>query len=233
MPAKPKKPNLWRELKPIANWSAFNREWNHCQRCPLCRTRSNVVQFRYWNSLHEASSVNGQCDILFIGEAPGESEDVTGKPFTGPSGKLLNTMIREAYQLAIRWGHVKNSGQSIDSTPSPIIAFANVVACVPIRDNGGTIGTPTANEIEACSPRLIQLVNTLQPLVVVAVGKTAANNFPGSWKRLPINCPFVEHQFTIQHPAAILRTAPARKLTEQKNTVHTIADAFIFQGKYR
>jgi uracil-DNA glycosylase len=67
-------------------WSAHVDDWKDCTRCPLHTVRSNVVLAR--------GSI--PCDILFVGEAPGRSEDALGKPFVGPAGILLDEMIEDA-----------------------------------------------------------------------------------------------------------------------------------------
>ena len=64
------------------------QRWKSCTACKLCETRKKVVMYRG----------DVPCDILFIGEAPGPSEDVIGQPFIGPAGHLLDRIIDKAIQ---------------------------------------------------------------------------------------------------------------------------------------
>lgn len=132
-------------LTPLARHLA---KWKTCSLCYLHATRLHVVQVR------------GKipCDILFVGEAPGESEDVIGSPFVGPAGQLLDTIIANA---------IPNSYK---------LAFTNLVACIPREDDGGKATEPDTSCIKACSKRLEELVQLAKPKAVVAVGKLAAKH---------------------------------------------------------
>ena len=67
----------------MPSWEELKRECAQCVRCGLCETRHNVV-----------FGVGDECaDILFVGEGPGEQEDLRGEPFVGPAGKLLDDML--------------------------------------------------------------------------------------------------------------------------------------------
>ena len=119
-------------------------KWTDCDRCELCAKRSKVVFAR------------GKlpCDVLFIGEAPGDSEDVLGRPFVGPAGQLLDELIEAA----------KPNGLTI--------AFTNLVGCIP-RDEEGK-GEPSREAIMACRDKLLELIQIAQPTATVCVGKLAA-----------------------------------------------------------
>ena len=67
----------------MLNWSLLERECMACTRCDLCTTRHNVV---FGVGPRDA-------DVMFIGEGPGEQEDLKGEPFVGPAGKLLDDML--------------------------------------------------------------------------------------------------------------------------------------------
>ncbi len=126
-------------------------KWKECVRCDLHHCRDRVVLTR------------GQipCEVLFIGEAPGSSENVLGVPFIGPAGKLLDQLIESA-QLDHR---------------DVRIAFTNLVACVP-KENGQKIGEPAKEWIQACAPRLIDFVSLCKPKAIIYVGKLAAKWAP-------------------------------------------------------
>ena len=67
----------------MLNWDQLENACAHCTRCSLCQTRKNVV--------FGVGPKNA--DIMFIGEGPGEQEDLQGEPFVGPAGKLLDDML--------------------------------------------------------------------------------------------------------------------------------------------
>ena len=67
----------------MVTWEQLEDMCQHCQACPLGETRTNVV----------FGVGNRQADILFIGEGPGEQEDLQGEPFVGPAGHLLDLML--------------------------------------------------------------------------------------------------------------------------------------------
>ena len=67
----------------MMNWDQLEQAAHGCTRCPLCETRTNVV--------FGVGPRNAQ--ILFIGEGPGQQEDLKGEPFVGPAGKLLDDML--------------------------------------------------------------------------------------------------------------------------------------------
>ena len=68
----------------MQNWDALKDTCSCCSRCGLCETRTNVV----------FGIGNEQADIMFVGEGPGQQEDLQGIPFVGPAGKLLDDMLR-------------------------------------------------------------------------------------------------------------------------------------------
>jgi DNA polymerase len=128
------------------------------------------------------------CDVLFVGEAPGESENVTGQPFTGPAGRLLDRIVEET---------IGNSKFTY--------AFTNVIACIPYDENGIKISVPDFECIEACTPRLIEFIDEVaKPKTIVAVGTVAKENLERGYQhsiKFKTNAKVVD----IIHPAAILR----------------------------
>ena len=67
----------------MLNWETLEAQCKSCTKCPLCQTRHNVV---FGVGPHDA-------EVFFIGEGPGEQEDLRGEPFVGPAGKLLDDML--------------------------------------------------------------------------------------------------------------------------------------------
>lgn len=114
---------------------------SRCTRCPLCRTRQNPVMGR--------GNLKGE--ILFIAEAPGNSEDRDGIPFTGPSGKVLDELLADADM----------SRQDIYLT--------NVVKCHPPGNRD-----PRPEEQEACIVYLKHETILLRPKIIVCLGRVAA-----------------------------------------------------------
>lgn len=178
-------PRIESELSPYARHRA---KWIKCTRCPLHQGRGRVVLCR------------GKlpCDVLFVGEAPGQSENVLGQPFVGPAGKLLDRMIDEAM------------GERKLRT-----AFTNVVACIPFDEDGEKVSDPPPLAIKKCSPRLIELIEIARPRAIVCVGLIAQKHIGAS-----INGNWEGEVITITHPAAILRANPANQgLMYQRNVV--------------
>jgi len=144
----------------------------NCKRCELYKTRRNVVIGRG----------DLPCDILFIGEAPGRAEDMRGRAFVGPSGRVLREAIKGAYKLA----HLSDGDFKM--------FFTNTILCRPHDENGDN-RQPTKNEMEACFFNVEQIYIEAKPKVVVYIGKVAEMEYS---KRIPGGVP-------IQHPAYILR----------------------------
>lgn len=162
-------------------------DWKNCKLCPLHCNRTSVVHWR------------GQlpCDVLFIGEAPGESEDVIGVPFIGPAGSLLRELVSEA----------ETDYDSLKPFPFEPTKWAatNIVACLPL-DEDGNLRPPKKAEAKACSDRLIDFIEIAQPEVIVTLGQVAEKYLPRT------NVP----HFNLIHPAAILRSETKYVLLRKK-----------------
>jgi uracil-DNA glycosylase len=96
---------------------------------------------------------NRRAEVLVIGEAPGADEDRQGEPFVGRAGQLLNSMLRAM-------GH-----------PRDTVYIANVLKCRPPGNR-----EPRPTEVGCCLPYLQQQVDMIQPRLIVAVGRIAAQN---------------------------------------------------------
>jgi uracil-DNA glycosylase len=112
-----------------------------CTKCPLAETRTQVV----------FGVGDPHADLLFVGEGPGEQEDLRGEPFVGRAGGLLTSLIE---------------GIGLDRSR---VYIANVVKCRPPGNR-----TPEREEIETCSPFLFRQIAVIQPRVIVALGAVAA-----------------------------------------------------------
>jgi DNA polymerase len=122
--------------------------------------------------------------VLFLGEGPGESEDVLGKPFIGPAGDLLDYIISKATAVA------------------PMkFAYSNLIACIPRDEEGMKVTRPPKFAIDACADRLRELTHLVNPKLVVWVGNDAEKY---GTKILKNHSPAFA-TVKIIHPGAILR----------------------------
>lgn len=112
-----------------------------CQACPLAKTRTSVV----FGVGPERSTV------VFVGEGPGQQEDLLGEPFVGPAGKLLDDML----------GIIDLSRENC--------YIANIVKCRPPNNRD-----PLPEEQDACIGFLEQQLKILQPKIIVCLGRIAA-----------------------------------------------------------
>ena len=96
---------------------------------------------------------NPDADLLFIGEGPGEQEDLQGIPFVGRAGELLTTMIERGLGIARR-----------------SVYICNIVKCRPPQNR-----TPLADEVHACRAFLDGQIDAVRPKVIVALGKPATS----------------------------------------------------------
>lgn len=155
-------------------------------------------------------------EILFIGQAPGESEDVLGFPFAGPAGHLLNRLIKEAGGEEPRCSVCRGE---LSQTPSgevceqghggcegePLkLCFTNIVLCMP-RDEDGKESPPSKSQIKSCKPRLVEMIKMAKPKLVVSVGGIAETAVVKTLAESKIDVP-VE---SILHPGAVLKSPPA------------------------
>ncbi len=133
-----------REALPVQQWG-----WGDLNRLVAECSRCGLAS-------HRTQAVLGvgdqQADWLFVGEGPGAEEDLRGEPFVGQAGKLLDAMLAS---LGIARGNR--------------VYIANAVKCRPPNNR-----TPEPDEIEACFPYLQRQIELIQPRVIVALGRPAA-----------------------------------------------------------
>ena len=127
----------------FASFEDLEREALACTRCPLASTRTQVV----------FGAGDPHADLMFVGEGPGEQEDLQGVPFVGRAGKLLTTLI-------------EGIGLDRDS-----VYIANVVKCRPPGNRD-----PQPDEIEACAPWLDRQLELIRPQVIVTLGNFATKS---------------------------------------------------------
>jgi DNA polymerase len=170
------------------SWKKLKSDCLKCTKCSLCETRTNVV----------FGDGNPQAEVMFIGEGPGEQEDLQAKPFVGRSGKLLDSMLSD-----IGLSREKN------------IYIGNIVKCRPPKNRD-----PLPEEQDLCINWLRNQVLLLKPKIIVAVGRISAMKIidPGI-KITKDHGIFYKKKKTWMmptiHPAAILRNPHQKPLVEQ------------------
>jgi uracil-DNA glycosylase len=176
------------EADPVMDIGAVRGEILRCTRCHLHETKKNYVPGE--------GCLNP--DILFIGEAPGETEDSFGKPFIGNAGQLLDRMIT-------RMGYTRET-----------VFIANIIKCRPPNNRD-----PLVEEVAACKPFIISQIQIIKPRIIVCLGRVALNNlldhpFQITHERGKL------HEFMgipvipTFHPAYILRQKTQEAITKAK-----------------
>ncbi len=165
------------------DFSALKSACETCTGCPLYETRNHVV----------FGVGNPDAELLFIGEAPGENEDLQGEPFVGRAGQLLDLYL---------------NGIGLDRKEN--IYIANILKCRPPKNRD-----PKPEETKACLPWLRELVKIMRPKIIVCVGRISAQVIISPEFRVTKeHGVFFERNGTLLmgtfHPAALLRD-PRRK----------------------
>ena len=146
-----------------------------CPRCKLARTRKNAVPGE------------GQlaAKIMFIGEAPGSSEDEKGRPFVGAAGRILDNLLKKV---------------GIERSQ---VFITNIVKCRPPNNR-----VPEADEVAACKPYLDRQIALIKPKVICILGKTAYSTLLGGSSITANRGKMVERAgqkyFLTFHPAAAI-----------------------------
>lgn len=142
----------------MSAWTDHVNKWKDCQLCPLAQQRGNIVIARGVVP----------CDVLFIGEAPGASEDALGQPFRGPAGHILDQLIERAVPSHVTY------------------ALTNLVLCFPREAKARGDNEPEHDEILACRPRLEEFIGIAKPRLIVCVGALATGYAPphDAWGRI-------------------------------------------------
>jgi DNA polymerase len=170
------------EPPPFASWADLESEALACTKCPLATTRTQVV----------FGVGDPHADLLFVGEGPGEQEDLTGEPFVGRAGRLLTSLV-----------------EGIGLSRSQVY-IANVVKCRPPGNRD-----PLPLEIESCRPYLEAQLAFIEPRVVVTLGNFATKLLletkDGITKLRGREFPFRDGAVLIPvfHPSAVLRNGGA------------------------
>jgi uracil-DNA glycosylase family 4 len=170
-------------------WQEFKARWRNgcgsacCEKARrICLARGDVP-----------------CDIMFVGQAPGESENRIGFPFVGPAGSLLDSQGGRPY------GIVQQAGLEAYRC-----VYTNLVCCRPRDGEGNKTDEPDVDQVESCSERLIEFVRICDPKLIVCVGKVAKDWLDPKYSRsIRFHKPI--HAIDIYHPSAILQARTAQK----------------------
>ncbi|NLT15253.1 MAG: uracil-DNA glycosylase [Clostridiales bacterium] len=167
----------------MLSWDELENACKSCTKCALYETRTNVV----------FGVGNRGAEVLFVGEGPGEQEDLKAEPFVGRAGKLLDDMLK-----IIGLDRTKN------------IYIANIVKCRPPKNRD-----PLNAEQDACIDWLRAQFRLLRPKIVVCLGRIAAGRLIGEdFKITRDHGKWYDKDgikfMALYHPAALLRD-PGRR----------------------
>ena len=162
----------------MTSWDELKATCMNCTGCQLHKTRTNVV-FGVGNETAE---------VLFVGEGPGETEDLKGEPFVGRAGILLDDILK-----IVGLNRSKN------------IYITNIVKCRPPKNRD-----PNNAEREICSQWLRAQFALIKPKIVVSLGRIAATELIGADFKITrdhgkwFDKDGIKH-IAIYHPSALLR----------------------------
>ena len=122
------------------SWEQLENEIYNCEKCDRCRRRTNTV----------SGEGDPSAKVMFIGEGPGREEDLQGRPFVGPSGELLDRMLRSI------------------GLEREKVYICNIVKCRPPGNRN-----PQPDEALACRDYLRAQVALVRPRIIVLLGKVA------------------------------------------------------------
>ena len=166
-------------------WEALERECADCRKCGLCEGRNHVV----------FGVGNREADVMFVGEGPGEQEDLQGEPFVGAAGHLLDDMM------------------SIIDLNRQNSYIANIVKCRPPHNRD-----PLETEQDACIVYLRNQVALIKPKIIICLGRVAAKRLIDPEYRITRqHGTWVQKgdiwMTAIYHPSALLRDVSKRPET--------------------
>ena len=172
------------------NLSALRQAARHCRGCDLYLNATQTVFGEGPKSAH----------VVLVGETPGDQEDIEGRPFVGPAGRLLDEAIVEA-GLDRKDVYITNAVKHFRWEP---------------RGKRRLHKKPIARQIKACRPWLEAEITVIKPEVVVCLGATAAQALLGGDFRISrqrgefLASPWAEWTLATHHPSAVLR-APEKQ----------------------
>jgi uracil-DNA glycosylase family protein len=183
----------------------------HCRNCPLWEKATQTV-------FGEGSP---GASLMLVGEQPGDKEDLAGRPFVGPAGRLLDEALADA-KIDRDQAYVTNAVKHFKWRPAGKVRLHQ---------------KPSAGEVKACKPWLEAEMEVVQPKIVVCLGATAAQALLGSSFRVTkqrgefVEWPYEPMVTATVHPSSILRAPDeaarqreyelfVRDLTKVSETLH-------------
>ncbi|MBO5570938.1 MAG: uracil-DNA glycosylase [Clostridia bacterium] len=165
------------------SWKSLSEQVMACKACRLCETRTHTV----------FGEGNVQAALMLIGEGPGEQEDVSGRPFVGPAGQLLDRILMAA-------GFKRKD-----------VYICNIVKCRPPHNR-----VPAEDECAACRDYLRGQVALVRPKVIVLLGSTATKAILGQEMRITRDRGVWQLKkgmwiMPTYHPSALLRDATKKR----------------------
>lgn len=169
----------------VVTLEKVRKELGECQRCKLHKSRKTIV-------FGEGDNSSG---LMFIGEGPGEEEDLQGRPFVGKAGALLNSLINK---MGLKRQEVY---------------ITNAVKCRPPGNRD-----PEPDELETCRPFLIGQIQAIKPYVIIGLGRVASQSLLNTTTSITalrgnvhdlMGIPFIP----TFHPAYLLRNPKAKWAT--------------------
>lgn len=162
----------------MLTWNDLENTCKTCTKCALYETRTNAV----------FGVGNRESEVLFVGEGPGEQEDLKGEPFVGRAGRLLDDMLK-----------------IINLDRQTNIYIANMIKCRPPKNRD-----PLNSEQDACIDYLRGQFKLLKPKIVVCLGRIAAGRLiGGDFKISRDHGKWYDKDgvrfMALYHPAALLR----------------------------
>ena len=169
----------------MTDWGSLKAACAACRNCGLCEERHNVV----------FGTGDESAEVMFIGEGPGEQEDLQGEPFVGPAGHLLDEMLE------------------LIGVQRSEVYIANIVKCRPPHNRD-----PLNTEQDACIPYLYDQIALIRPKIIVCLGRIAAMRLIDPEYRISRqHGQWVEkdgvRMTAIYHPSALLRDESKRPET--------------------
>lgn len=191
------------------DWEALQHSATACTRCRLCEGRHHVA----------FGEGDPRSAVMFVGEGPGEQEDLSGRPFVGRAGQLLDKILEAA-------GIARQS-----------VYIANMVKCRPPGNRN-----PQLDEIQTCYPFLQRQIALVAPKIIVVLGNVPAQFFlktkQGITKTRGQFYPWKDgiELFPMYHPSYLLRNAsrqpgsPKHQTWQDIQTLKARMDALLGEG---
>ena len=167
-----------KKTDPVSSLTFLKNDVIKCKKCSLSDTRTNAV----------FGVGDFSASLMLVGEAPGEQEDLSGEPFVGRAGQLLDKMLA-----------------AIDRSRENDVFICNVLKCRPPENRD-----PKSDEINQCEPYLVNQIDLIKPKLIVALGRIAGKTLLGVDKSLKdmrkkIHNYHDSDLIVTYHPAALLR----------------------------